>query len=531
LWRNGGQPLFSKMGVEAQLDAMLSPTVQLRSGGYLVINQTEALVAIDVNSGRATRERGIEETALRTNLEAVDEVGRQLRLRDLAGLIVIDLIDMEARKHNAMVERRMKDALKNDRARIQLGHISHFGLLEMSRQRLRPSLAETSLVVCPHCRGLGRVRGVESAAIHVLRGIEEEGAKARAGLIMVHVAEAIAMYLLNNKRDRLGEIEARYAMRVHFTSDDTLPPPEYRIDRLKPPLAEAERSLVGPVAPAAPATELADENAADEIEAAPELLPEAEAPDAEVEPAAPAAQGAPDTAEARAAAEENERRRRRRRRRRGGRREAGEAEAPRGAGEEREEADQGPVSEVTPVEAVASEAELAFDLAGAEQPVLEPADLDENGLPRSRRRGRRGGRRRHSPRDDLPEAAREPEPVAVEAPPEPAYIPVPAYTGPTPAEPFGRGAYDIFDVIEQAEEQPDVVVEPMPAPAMVMAAPEPEPAPELILAAATPLVPEPVVAVSPPAEAEPEPGPAVRPIVIGRDPIPEVERKRGWWRR
>ena len=137
---------------------MLQPTVQLRSGGYLVINQTEALVAIDVNSGRSTRERGIEETALRTNLEAADEVARQLRLRDLAGLIVIDLIDMESKKHNAMVERRLKEALKNDRARIQVGHISHFGLMEMSRQRLRPSLAETSFIACPHCGGTGHVR-------------------------------------------------------------------------------------------------------------------------------------------------------------------------------------------------------------------------------------------------------------------------------------------------------------------------------------------------------------------------------------
>ena len=157
LWREG-QPLFAKHQVEAQLDAMLNPTVQLRSGGYIVINQTEALVAIDVNSGRSTRERNIEDTALRTNLEAAEEVARQLRMRDLAGLIVIDFIDMESRKNNAAVERRLKDALKNDRARIQVGTISHFGLMEMSRQRLRPSLAEASLVACPHCGGMGHVR-------------------------------------------------------------------------------------------------------------------------------------------------------------------------------------------------------------------------------------------------------------------------------------------------------------------------------------------------------------------------------------
>ena len=176
LW-NEPQPLFARQNVEAHLDAMLSPNVQLRSGGYLVINQTEALVAIDVNSGRSTRERGIEETALKTNLEAADEVARQLRLRDLAGLIVIDFIDMESRRNNAAVEKRMKDALRDDRARIQLGSISHFGLMELSRQRLRPSLAETSFTTCPHCGGTGHVRTTETAALAVLRAVEEEGAK------------------------------------------------------------------------------------------------------------------------------------------------------------------------------------------------------------------------------------------------------------------------------------------------------------------------------------------------------------------
>ncbi len=199
LW-NEPQPLFAKHNVEAQLDAMLEPTVQLRSGGYLVINQTEALVAIDVNSGRSTRERGIEETALKTNLEAADEVARQLRLRDLAGLIVIDFIDMESRRNNAAVEKRMKDALRDDRARIQLGSISHFGLMELSRQRLRPSLAETSFTTCPHCGGTGHVRTTETAALAVLRAVEEEGAKRRAAAIVVHVAGAVALYVLNHKR-------------------------------------------------------------------------------------------------------------------------------------------------------------------------------------------------------------------------------------------------------------------------------------------------------------------------------------------
>ncbi len=244
LWRNGGQPLFARHQVDAQLDAILSPTVQLRSGGYLVINQAEALVAIDVNSGRSTRERGIEETALRTNLEAAEEVTRQLRLRDLAGLIVIDFIDMESKKHNGMVERRLKDALKTDRARIQVGHISHFGLLEMSRQRLRPSLAETSFITCPHCAGTGHVRSTESAAIHVLRGIEEEGGKHRAAEILVHTAAAIAMYIFNHKRDRLAEIEARVGMHVSFATDEAIMSSHYRIERIRTQIVSESPAVI-----------------------------------------------------------------------------------------------------------------------------------------------------------------------------------------------------------------------------------------------------------------------------------------------
>ncbi|MDP3316976.1 MAG: ribonuclease E/G, partial [Devosia sp.] len=307
LWRpeggpgGGGQPLFAKHGVEDQLDSMLVPTVQLKSGGYLVINQAEALVAIDVNSGRSTRERGIEETALRTNLEAAEEAARQLRLRDLAGLIVFDFIDMESKKHNAMVERRLKEALKNDRARIQVGQISHFGLLEMSRQRLRPSLTETSFITCPHCAGMGLVRNLESSAVHVLRQIEEEGAKARAGHIMVHVANAVAMCILNTKRERLSEIEARYAMRVHFSGDDSLPAPQVRIDRLRPPLSEAERAILLPTAviPAAPpAFELDEDDTAEDFFEEDEAPPAAEYAAAEYAAAAPVAIAAPAEAEA-----------------------------------------------------------------------------------------------------------------------------------------------------------------------------------------------------------------------------------------
>ncbi|MGH7037597.1 MAG: Rne/Rng family ribonuclease, partial [Stellaceae bacterium] len=226
--------LFHRFQVESQIDAIHSPIVQLRSGGYLVLNQTEALVAIDVNSGRATRERNIEETALRTNLEAAEEIARQLRLRDLAGLIVIDFIDMEEHRNQSAVERRLKEALKNDRARIQVGRISPFGLLEMSRQRLRPSLAEASTQPCPHCGGTGFIRSTESTALHVLRSIEEEGIRRRSAEVCVYVPTLVALYILNQKRDSLTRLEARYGLHVLVARDDALIPPAFRLERLRP---------------------------------------------------------------------------------------------------------------------------------------------------------------------------------------------------------------------------------------------------------------------------------------------------------
>ncbi|EFH13036.1 Rne/Rng family ribonuclease, partial [Teichococcus cervicalis] len=266
LYRDPTLPLFARHGVDAQLDAMMSPTVQLKSGGYIVINQTEALVAIDVNSGRATRDRHIEDTALRTNMEAAEEIARQLRLRDMAGLIVIDFIDMESSRNDAQVERRLKEALKHDRARIQVGRISHFGLLEMSRQRLRPSLTEHSFITCPHCQGLGIVRSPESAALQVLRQIEEEGAKRRAAEIQVSIAPDLALHILNRRRDRLTEIEARYGMAVLFEADAKLSGPQIRIERL--------RAQTAPEPQSAPA--------ALRMDFAPEAEPErAEAPRAE----------------------------------------------------------------------------------------------------------------------------------------------------------------------------------------------------------------------------------------------------------
>ena len=207
------KPLFTRHGVESHLDALFSPTVTLPSGGYIVINQTEALVSIDINSGKATREHNIEDTATKTNLEACDEIARQLRLRDLAGLVVIDFIDMEENRNNRNVERRIKEALKNDRARIQVGRISHFGLLEMSRQRLRPGLLEGTFRTCPHCEGRGMVRSVPSCGLGVLRQIEDQLLK-RAENLNVTCAREVAYYLLNEKRDSLLMLEQTYGITI-----------------------------------------------------------------------------------------------------------------------------------------------------------------------------------------------------------------------------------------------------------------------------------------------------------------------------
>ncbi len=302
LWRDAGMPLFARYQIEQQLEAVFRPVVPLRSGGYIVINQTEALVAIDVNSGRATRERNVEDTALRTNLEAAEEIARQIRLRDLGGLIVIDFIDMDHRRHNIQVERRLKEALKQDRARIQVGSISAFGLLEMSRQRIRPSLVETSLVPCPHCGGLGHVRSTESAAVHVLRLVEEEAARRRAAELVVHAAAPVVLYIFNTKRNFLNEIEARFGVRVSFEIDPALIGEQARIERKRGALPLEPRPE--PVTPIGVAEALAAE-------------PEAEKTDAiAAEPLQPPPSSETEAGEAAATAAESERRRRRRRRRR-----------------------------------------------------------------------------------------------------------------------------------------------------------------------------------------------------------------------
>ncbi|WP_027247458.1 Rne/Rng family ribonuclease [Phaeobacter inhibens] len=297
-------PLFARFQVESYLGAMFNPTVQLKSGGYIVIGVTEALVAIDVNSGRATKEGSIEETALKTNLEAAEEVARQLRLRDLAGLIVIDFIDMDERKNNAAVEKRMKDKLKTDRARIQVGRISGFGLMEMSRQRLRPGMIEATTAPCPHCHGTGLIRSDDSLALSILRQIEEEGTRRRSREVLVRCPVSIANYLMNQKREHIAQIETRYGLSVRIEGDPHLVSPDFSLEKFK------TASRVVPVATAPVVsvdTSIMDQVDADEASD--------EADEAEVEA------NDTDVAEVQAAGDEGEgdnkpKRKRRRRRRR-----------------------------------------------------------------------------------------------------------------------------------------------------------------------------------------------------------------------
>ena len=230
---NDPLPLFARFQVESYLSGMFNPTVQLKSGGYIVIDVTEALVAIDVNSGRATKEGSIEDTAVKTNLEAAAEVARQLRLRDLAGLIVIDFIDMEDRRNNSAVEKMIKDKLKSDRARIQVGRISGFGLMEMSRQRLRPGMIEATTAPCPHCHGTGLTRSDDNMALAILRELEEEGVRRRAREVLVIAPVAIANYMLNQKRDHIAMIESRYGLSVRVEASPSLISPDYTIERFK----------------------------------------------------------------------------------------------------------------------------------------------------------------------------------------------------------------------------------------------------------------------------------------------------------
>ncbi len=431
--------LFHQYQVEAQISQIFSPTVQLKSGGYVVLNPTEALVSIDVNSGKATRERHIEETALKTNLEAAEEIARQLRLRDLAGLIVIDFIDMEDPRANSQVERRLKDAMRADRARIQIGRISHFGLLELSRQRLRPSILESSVEPCPHCGGSGHVRATDSTALQVLRVIEEQGIRGQVDELAVYVPAAVAFYLLNQKRDRLVEIERKFDMQVELRPDDDLVPPDYRLERVTIN-DEGERRVEEVSSQELEAREETEserrkrksrrrrgrgkkEDGLDEMPAEAERVTEE------------AEEQVPEETELAAAESEDQpgKKKRRRRGKRGGRRrgraaaEAAETAAPAeqetapemaAAGESAAAETAGPEPEAEEAPAAAA-VEAASPGGVSDQPPPEPADAEAEAAPKPATRRRRTTRRKSAPASDETAAAA-PEPEAAAEPAAPA---------------------------------------------------------------------------------------------------------------
>ncbi|CCV13461.1 ribonuclease E/G [Mesorhizobium sp. STM 4661] len=404
-------PIFVRNGIEAQLDRMLQPQVTLKSGGYIIINQTEALVAIDVNSGRSTKEHSIEDTALHTNLEAAEEVARQLRLRDLAGLIVIDFIDMEENRNNRSVEKRLKDHLKNDRARIQVGRISHFGLMEMSRQRIRASVLESTMKPCPHCGGTGHVRSDSSVALMVVRAIEEFLLKDSRSHITVRTPAATALYVLNHKRGTLVELEGRFGLTITIEADDTVGAQHYAIFRgalaEKPEGFVEARSLPTYVEPEEPEDEII-------VEEEDEAPVQAEQPRHGQQPQQP--RPSED-------GEGRDRKRRKRRRRRGGKDRDREHGAP---------AEGASVSMPAVGGAEATSDEHAGDEnaeADQEAPVgvIDAAEASDDGQGKKRRRGKRGGKRnRREDGEDATDAsagesadvsesaASESEPVAIE---------------------------------------------------------------------------------------------------------------------
>ena len=536
-YRDQSQPLFQRYQIESQIAAIHEPVVHLRSGGYIVLNQTEALVAIDVNSGRATRERNIEETALRTNVEAAEEVARQLRLRDLAGLIVIDFIDMEENRNNATVERRLKEALKNDRARIQIGRISTFGLLEMSRQRLHPSLVEASTEACAHCHGTGRVRSVESTALHVLRMAEEEIARSFSPGVTIFVPTAVALFMLNHKRRAIEEMEQRRGVRVYLQADDELTPPEYRLDRIKQlnPGEEVQPRAL----PAAPIIE-------DEPDDLPPEELEAEAVEAE----------APEETEEQPAAAQGERdrggRRRRRRRGRGGKFRADEFTESE-ASDEQQQTPSAPAPRPEAPGPVAAPADGAQDDGDEDEDESESPqaagregeELGPDGQPRRRRRrGRRGGRRRsrRPEREQSGEAHERPQAADAEQPlpglgdqPELQELPeqwaqrVSPLTGDS-GEPAAAGP-ETNGEAQAAEPQPRRRQrrprrrddDSAPAAANAIEVPREAPSPVEPAAAAQP-APEPLAGPS---------GEGVQIVDVGAEQATgeEGQRKRGWWRR
>ncbi|MDY6860107.1 MAG: Rne/Rng family ribonuclease [Pseudomonadota bacterium] len=415
-------PLFARYQVESYLSSMFNPTVQLKSGGYIVIGITEALVAVDVNSGRATKEGSIEETALKTNLEAAEEVARQMRLRDLAGLIVIDFIDMEERKNNAAVEKKLKDKLKTDRARIQVGRISGFGLLEMSRQRLRPGMLEATTQPCPACHGTGLIRSDDNLALSILRQLEEEGVRGRSKEVLLKAPVGIVNYLMNQKREHIAQIEARYGIAVRVEADPFLISPDFSIERFK----TATRH-VAEVATQAISIDMSD-------------MPEAEEPEQEPEVESVAEEASPEEATTEETQAPKKRRRRRRRKKSG----SSNGDQQNGDQQNGDQAVTGEAQAETPVAAPEAPAQIEEMTPAAPEAITEETPTEaEIAAP-------------------VQAEAEEAQPVPVAEEPQPQAMPEPA----PEVEP---------EPVAEAEPAPQAEAEPEP----VATAPEPEPEPEL----------------------------------------------------
>ncbi|WP_227269595.1 Rne/Rng family ribonuclease [Roseobacter weihaiensis] len=474
-----GLPLFARHQVESYLAGMFNPTVQLPSGGYIVIGVTEALVAVDVNSGRATKEGSIEQTALKTNLEAADEVARQLRLRDLAGLIVIDFIDMDERKNNAAVEKRMKDKLKTDRARIQVGRISGFGLMEMSRQRLRPGMIEATTQPCQACHGTGLIRSDDNLALSILRQIEEEGTRKRSREVLIKAPVGIANFLMNQKREHIAHIEARYGLSVRIEGDPMLVSPDFSMEKFK----TATR-----VVAAIPAHVVSvDTSLMDEVDADDDQVDAADnAPAAPADEATPEAEG-----------EGKPKRRRRRRRRSRNKNNAGEAH----------EATDSPNEGQTPVSA-----EAASEVA-QEQPAVDPASEASAAVPEKEpEKPKRTRSRSRKPKAEPVESAPSAEAPEDTAAPAAEPVEAPAAAEETPAKPKRKRASRAKKVTPEAAE------ETTPAAAEATTAPEaadPNPAPS-----ETAPAPEPAPVA---AAAEPDP------VATEVPDAPEKPKRKGWW--
>ncbi len=486
-------PLFARYQVESYLSSMFNPTVQLKSGGYIVIGVTEALVAIDVNSGRATKEGSIEETALKTNLEAAEEVARQLRLRDLAGLIVIDFIDMDERKNNSAVEKRMKDKLKTDRARIQVGRISGFGLMEMSRQRLRPGMIEATTQPCPACHGTGLIRSDDNMALNILRQIEEEGTRRRSREVLVTCPVSIANYLMNQKREHIAQIEARYGLSVRIEGDVHLVSPDFTLEKFK----TATRNVPEPSA----AVVSVDTSLMDQIDAPDAAVAEVEQAEAESE------ENKPTEAEGETKPKRKRRRRRRRSSKTGGSANGAEENESETSGSVDVDAAKDAVSDTAAEAAAEPEADTAADSPTEDSTTEDSPDEAGAQTPKVPTEVSAG-----------PDA----EPVAEDAPAEAAE---PALE--IADEPAGEPEVEVVAEPEKAE------VEEAPVERAAETVTEAEPAAETaaLNGSSTPAE----ATVEPEAVAEAEPEPEAVEVVAVEEPTPEATnepakpKRRGWW--